>query len=88
MRNQTKESLLFKGLVEPIYYNSDGKSIGFGMSLSCGETIVLNADHKIKRLRKSAGKKISVIGDYCNIRKIFTVKRIMSYMSDLDRTLL
>lgn len=88
MKNNFKKNVLFQGLVEPMYYNSDGKSIGFGLSLSNGQTIELNADHKLKRLRKSVGDKISIIGDYCGDRNFFTVKRITSFISDLDKTLL
>lgn len=88
MKNKSKENVLFQGFVEPLYYNSDGKTIGFSMSSQCGSTVILNADHKVKRLRKLVGKRVAIIGDYCRKRNFFTVKKISAIMSDLDKTLL
>lgn len=88
MKNKSSGSELFQGFVEPLYYNSDGKTIGFIINSLCGNTVILSADHKLKRLRKSIGQKVSVIGSYCRERKIFKVKKIMSFIPNLDKTLL
>lgn len=76
MKKRIFKNTFFKGSIKAREFNSDGKPIGFIAQTDEGKLVELNADHLLKKLKKSIGRQVSIIGDYCQISGVMSVKKI------------